>query len=531
MLSLSPLGAIVSRFIHVNAGARETVDNKDTVTTPQPVTSALELKYLGVMVFARAVRQAWRWIVAFLSILHWSPRKRTDVAVTDAPFSTPRSASGPLTVAPWIAMVAIVALLGLTFASGEQPGLTSSSDDQRHGAATDGEPEGISAYGLATDEDLASASASASPGTGREAVDAVGTDTRQVVGGARAKPTSKPRPNPPKPTPVPTAAPATPPPAQAPPTSDPTAAPTPKPPDPAPSAPPPPPASGQKLLFGLGPTVDSAKDARLVQEAPVRMLSVWYNGPGDLGWLTDAYHRGMYSTQYAAGRSLHLIVWTGDPEGSVSTGYGTGCGRAYPLSSRFVDDMRQLAGALSGGGTLYVTLFTEFQTYACSDNAWNPTAETNRYWRALKDQYHAARSAIRAAAPNARVSLGWGGWQMRWDDTATGGGRSMLQHFADVMSASDFQSFQAMQSDTNVTDVRAMTQALGRYGQVMLAHHKPNNGSQATFDADVAAMLTDGFIGEMRSYGLFAWSFMDQANFSSEAAYQAVRTAVQRHGQ
>jgi hypothetical protein len=306
------------------------------------------------------------------------------------------------------------------------------------------------------------------------------------------------------------------------------------PPTPAPTAPPPPPApspSGQKLLFGLGPTVDSAKDARLVQEAPVRMLSVWYNGPGDLGWLTDAYHRGMYATQYAAGRSLHLIVWTGDPEGSVSTAYGTGCGRAYPLSSRFVDDMRTLAGALSGGGTLYVTLFTEFQTYACSDNAWNPNAETNRYWRALKDRYVEARTAIRAAAPNARVSLGWGGWQMRWDDAATGGGRSMLQHFADVMGASDFQSFQAMQSDTNVGDVRAMTQALGRYGPVMLAHYKPNSGAQATFDADVGAMLTDVFIGEMRSYGLFAWSFMDQANISSEAAYQEVRAAVQRHGQ
>ena len=261
------------------------------------------------------------------------------------------------------------------------------------------------------------------------------------------------------------------------------------------------------------------------------MLSVWYNGPGDLGWLTDGYHRQMYAAQYAAGRSLHLIVWTGDSEGSVSTPYGTGCGRAYPLSDGFVAHVGQLAGALSGGGTLYVTLFTEFQTYACSDNAWNPNAQTNSYWRALKDRYLEARAAIRAAAPNARVSLGWGGWQMRWDDAAAGGGRSMLQHFADVMDASDFQSFQAMQSDSNVADVRAMTQALGRYGPVMLAHYKPDDGAQATFDADVSAMLTDGFIGEMRAYGLFAWSFMDQSHIASEAAYAAVKSAVQRHGQ
>ena len=239
----------------------------------------------------------------------------------------------------------------------------------------------------------------------------------------------------------------------------------------------------------------------------------------------------MYAAQYDAGRSLHLIVWTGDGEGSVATAYGTGCGRAYPLSDGFVSHVGQLAGALTGGGTLYVTLFTEFQTYACSDNAWNPNAETNRYWRALKDRYLAARAAIRAAAPNARVSLGWGGWQMRWDDAGVGGGRSMLQHFADVMDASDFQSFQAMQSDSNVADVRAMTQALGRYGPVMLAHYKPDDGAQATFDADVSAMLNDSFIGEMRRYGLFAWSFMDQSHLASEASYAAVRSAVQRHGE
>jgi hypothetical protein len=50
----------------------------------------------------------------------------------------------------------------------------------------------------------------------------------------------------------------------------------------------------------------------------------------------------------------------------------------------------------------------------------------------------------------------------------------MFQHFADVLRASDFQSFQAMQSDGNVEDVRAMVRTLGAYGPVMLAHYKPN---------------------------------------------------------
>jgi hypothetical protein len=306
-----------------------------------------------------------------------------------------------------------------------------------------------------------------------------------------------------------------------------TAAPTP-PPTPVPTAAPtPPPASSQLILFGLGPTVDSSKDARLTRESKVGMLTAWYNGPNDLGWMTDAYHRDMYAKQYAAGRSLHLIVWTGGAETSFATAYGTACGREYPLSSRFIDDIKSVASALSGSGRLYVTLFTEFQTFPCADNAWNADAGANAYYRALKDRYLAARQAIRSVAPNAWVSLGWGGWQARWDDPAKGGGRSMFQYFADVMGASDFQSFQAMQSDTNVNDVRAMTQTLGAWGPVMLAHYKPNGGSQSTFDADTTAMLTSAFLTEMRGYGLFAWGFMDQANLNaSEATYQRVREAV-----
>jgi hypothetical protein len=37
----------------------------------------------------------------------------------------------------------------------------------------------------------------------------------------------------------------------------------------------------------------------------------------------------------------------------------------------------------------------------------------------------------------------------------------MVPYFADVLMASDFQSFQAMQSDSNVEDIRAMVRLLG----------------------------------------------------------------------
>jgi hypothetical protein len=197
--------------------------------------------------------------------------------------------------------------------------------------------------------------------------------------------------------------------------------------------------------------------------------------------------------------------------------------------------MRQLAQIFGGsaeGPPLYVTLFTEFQTYGCTANAWNPDPETNAYWRALKDQYLTAMSVFHQFAPNSRVSLGWGGWQMSFDQPAIGGGRSMFQHFEDVMRASDFQSFQAMESDTNVQDVREMVERLNDFGHpVLLAHYEPDSASQSAFDADIRTMLTESFIREMSDAGLFGWSFMDHVNLSnSESIYQFTRDAVQRYG-
>ena len=288
-----------------------------------------------------------------------------------------------------------------------------------------------------------------------------------------------------------------------------------------------------KLLFGIGTEATSAETTRLVKQSPARMLTSWYNGPGDLSWMTG-WRTGTVPRAYAGGYAMHLVVYSNSPEGTVNTSYGAACGRAYPLSDRFLDDMRALARTFAGsagGPPLYVTLFTELQTYACTDNAWNPDAGTSAYYRALKDRYLATMAIFHAEAANAKVSLGWGGWQTRWDDPAIGGGRSMFGHFADVMRASDFESFQAMQTDTNVTDVLNMTRTLGAYGPVMLAHYKPDNGSQSVFEADTRTMLTDRYLAKLVAAGLFAWSFMDERNLSASATtYDRIVSAVRRHG-
>jgi len=288
------------------------------------------------------------------------------------------------------------------------------------------------------------------------------------------------------------------------------------------------PASGSdstpSLLFGLGPEAHAAQNSPLNQQAPLGMYTSWYNGPDDLSWMSD-WETPFIPSVYDSGRAVHLIVWSGGPE------TGTPCGRQYPISSAIDSDMARLAQIFGGEAAdppLYVTLFTEFQTYACVDNQWEG-AES--YYTALQAKMLQIRDIFHQYAPNARVSIGWGGWQGRWDDPANGGGRSLFPYFANVMGQMDFQSFQAMQSDGNVDDVRAMSQILGAYGPVMLAHYKPDDGSTTTYRDDITAMMTDGFLGEVTGYGLFAWSFMDTAQMSSDPSiFALVEDAVLRYG-
>jgi hypothetical protein len=279
-------------------------------------------------------------------------------------------------------------------------------------------------------------------------------------------------------------------------------------------------SGGPKILFGMGTEADAARHTALVKQAPVKMLTSWYNGPNDLLWMTN-WRYGTVPTSYAAGYAMHLVVYSNDHETMLSTAQGTACGREYPLSTRFVDDMRRLAETFAGpahGPPLYVTLFTEFQTYACVDNGWSPDQPTTNYYLALKDQYRTAHQVFHQHAANARVSLGWGGWQANYDDPDKGAGRSMFAHFDDVMRMSDFQSFQAMSSKGNADDIRSMVSTLGVYGPVMLAHYKPDNGSQATFSADMRTILTESFLSTVTAKGLFAMSFMDASNLSADPA-------------
>lgn len=289
-----------------------------------------------------------------------------------------------------------------------------------------------------------------------------------------------------------------------------------------------PPPTAPTLLFGMGPEADGVRREPLYADAPLNLLTSWYNSPNDLSWMTG-WEDDLVPQEYAKGHALQLVVYVTDPAVSTTTAYGPACGKPYPISDRFAGDMQALAHTFrprAPGDRLYVTMFTELQTYSCVHNRW---VGNENYYRALQDSYREALDIFHAVG--GKVALSWGGWQNRWDDPANGAGRSMLPYFADVMNASDFQAFQAMQGDSNITDIQNMTSLLAPYGGgVLLAHYLPDGAICGTYDADVHALLTDAGIADLKARGLFGWSFMSADCLEDATRYAFVRDAVRRYG-
>ncbi len=288
-----------------------------------------------------------------------------------------------------------------------------------------------------------------------------------------------------------------------------------------------------RLLIGMGAQADNDAQTALVKQAPVKMLTSWFNAPVDFTDFMDAWQGTLIPKLYKAGYAMHVVQWVRDGNSQLTTKYGPACGRPYPMSDRFLPDMKHLAqifGGPASGPPLYVTLFTEFSTYPCVENEWD--SATN-YYLALKDQYRAAYQVLHDNAPNVHVSLGFGGWLGVYDYPQKGGGRQLISHFTDIMKMSDFQSFQAMNVDPgkNAPQILEMTKLLHPYGPVMVAHFKPDNDSQSVFNSDVRTIFTDSFIQQVTAAGLFAFSFMTSEPVDADpATFQFLKAAVTRYG-
>ncbi|HEX8632328.1 MAG TPA: BTAD domain-containing putative transcriptional regulator [Catenuloplanes sp.] len=293
-------------------------------------------------------------------------------------------------------------------------------------------------------------------------------------------------------------------------------------------------ARGTKLLFGMGGQANAAQTSELVRETPTFMLTTWFHAPKDLeqlrGWRSDLVPRA-----YQQGYTMHLVLanWDDGKERAIDTKYGPGCGRAYLLSPEFLQHARELAQVFAGRAEdppLYVTVFHGVNVYGCTDSSFNPDPGTNNYLRALRDRYFEIREMFHQEAPNARVAIGWQGWQANHDIPAIGGGRSMFVALADALQASDFQSAIVWQPEDNIGPVRQMVQALGQYGPVMVSYgnsHMP----PATYERDVKTLLTESSLADLSRSGMFAMTFSSSRFLSlSRPAHDMVKAAVARHG-
>jgi len=327
------------------------------------------------------------------------------------------------------------------------------------------------------------------------------------------------------------------------PTTDPTTAPSSPTPTTSPApAPAPAPATtaGDEFIFGLGSQAYQIENQPLVQQAPVGMYTSWFNFRSDLGFF-DLYKNSVTPQTYAAGKAMHLVVWpinskagAWEKDGWVDTKYGKVCGASYPLSREFQADMVQLAkdtGGSADGPPLYVSMFTEFSTYPCGDTggSWK-TGEP--YYKALKDAYMEAMNTFHTYAPNSKVGLTWGGWEITFGTPEQQNGKYLIPFFKDVMDASDIQSFQAMSTTDNVSQTTDMVKELSKYGtgKSLLAHYKPDDSSTSVFDRDIAGFFTPEKMAELKANGLFGFSFLDPDLLnSSSTRFAQVKSAIQTY--
>jgi len=287
-----------------------------------------------------------------------------------------------------------------------------------------------------------------------------------------------------------------------------------------------------KILFSVGTEANGDRAGTLANSAPLGMLSSWYNGPSDLSWMSG-WETTEVPHDYAAGYEMHLIVYSSEAKVTQSTPYGTACGQPYAISAEFLANMERLARIFRppANRTLYVTLFSEFQTYACDGNEWSGNPQTTAYYEALKAQYLAALKIFHRLAPGSKVSLGWGGWQARWNGPATGAGRSLFKHFADVMRDSDFESFEVINSATDTSDILGMAGELRHYGPVMLAYYRPPEGGSSVTLTHLQAVLARSFLERLGALRVFAMGFMNEEWFAGYPAGLAlVQDAVKGFG-
>jgi hypothetical protein len=278
-----------------------------------------------------------------------------------------------------------------------------------------------------------------------------------------------------------------------------------------------------KLIFGMGDEAAGAEGTPLYKAAPIGMVTSWMNNQGDAeGWMTGLgpQVQGIYD----AGKANELVVDLDNTQtGYALSGDCQGCYSAGGSQDNgFLYDLKRLTGVFKGSSpssdSLYVVLFTEWDTYKPGDTA---------YESSLLQAYVNAVSAVHSVDPFAKVALGLGGYNWSSSPTAT----TNLSLVTPAIQASDFVAVQAMQECTNEgqleNEVQAsIAQLSGFHKPIMVSYMKLwGNGDASPYPCETSAMsafeahiFNDATLSALTSEGLFAWGFMDDVYINTPGA-------------
>ncbi|MGH2806022.1 MAG: fibronectin type III domain-containing protein [Actinomycetota bacterium] len=274
--------------------------------------------------------------------------------------------------------------------------------------------------------------------------------------------------------------------------------------------------SSPRFIFGLGDQIGVATNRPIFHDAPVKMITSWYNGRGNLGWMSGYQDTDTMSNWYGKGHAMELVVWlANDP--------------AYAVSDQFQTDIELLTRIFKGNGPhygpLYVVLFTELETYS-KDPA---------YFDSLRSAYVEAVERIHATYDQAEVGLGFGGYG--WLNART----RDLTAWEPAIRISDFVAAQHMHSCNRVdlmkTQVPRAIEQLGSYGKPVFVSHFKFWGDEAcqrdAWGRFLDEVWTEANLATFHRQGLRAWGFMDDRYIRGDAAtnpiYGKTRDLLRRY--
>jgi hypothetical protein len=277
-----------------------------------------------------------------------------------------------------------------------------------------------------------------------------------------------------------------------------------------------------KILWGMGDELGGMESTPLYQNGGVNMVTAWYNGPGDLSWMSGI-SRSSVDAYYAQGKSIQLIIWLANDT-------------QYAISDQFVNtDLPKLINIFKGNGPLYIVLYTELETYYDKS-----TPAGLAYRDSLKTAYLKDLTTIHSLTPNAKGCLGFLGqfWypgptrDFSYWENGNGAGTHNTSTDANAMTASDMLCSQEMQSaltkdpSGNSIIVDQIRNGVAQFSQyhkpIMISHFKvwddpkpinqaSKDNSVASFGTVVNSLFTNAQLAQLKSQGLFAWGFMSDS--------------------